>query len=69
MYFVMSSFFWNFCMCNVYCLFLLFISLLFIIYFTCLAMLTLVSHDNKALKLNWERAGERELYTRTCLKL
>ena len=31
----MPLFFWNFCECNVYCYFLLFISLLFIIYLTC----------------------------------
>jgi hypothetical protein len=35
MAFEMSLFFWNFCDCNVYCSFLLFISLLFIIYVTC----------------------------------
>ena len=33
--FEMSWLFWNFCECHVYCSFLLFISLLFVIYLTC----------------------------------
>ena len=33
--FVMSLVFWNLCECNIYCSFVLYISLLFIIYFTC----------------------------------
>ena len=46
MTFVKSLFFWNFCECNVYCSFLLFISLLYIIYFTCFGNVN--SHAKKA---------------------
>ena len=56
MTFVMSLLFWNFCVCNVYCSFLL-----FIIYLTCFGNVNIyVSHANKALKLNLERKKRRE---------
>ena len=59
--FVMSLFFWNFCMCNVYCSFYVLFHFCILSTSLVLAMLTYVSHANKAEIVSVrERERERE---------
>ena len=61
MTFEMSLFFWNFGECNVYCSFVLLISLCLLSTPLALAMLTYVSHANKALEFHLiERERDRD---------